>query len=183
MTLPIGPLRPAYDAGPRTLLMTYPADAFSRPRVSSGNGCYRMCKARGRPASRRIASPSRCLLRATSPGDGGDGGAHGTARPPRACRRLRGCRQSRDRVVSPRSRACHPCQTREQQQLEQIIRNLLDRQLTSWTTGEPDALRPPRHPGWSIKLSDGCQAIVTRSAVQVGRGVCATRVASVSACQ
>ena len=30
-------------------------------------------KARGRPASRRIASPSRCLLRATSSGDGDDG--------------------------------------------------------------------------------------------------------------
>jgi hypothetical protein len=30
-------------------------------------------QARGRPASRRIASPSRCLLRATSPGDGDDG--------------------------------------------------------------------------------------------------------------
>jgi hypothetical protein len=29
--------------------------------------------ARGRPASRRIASPSRCLLRATSPGNGDDG--------------------------------------------------------------------------------------------------------------
>jgi hypothetical protein len=39
-----------------------------KAKVSSGNGCYKMCKARGRPASRRIASPSRCLLRATSPG-------------------------------------------------------------------------------------------------------------------
>ena len=32
-------------------------------RVSS---CYKICKARGRPASRRIPSPSGCLLRATS---------------------------------------------------------------------------------------------------------------------
>ena len=45
-----------------------------------------MCKARGRPASRRIASPSRCLLRATSSG-GGDDGVPMPSKPPRAIQR------------------------------------------------------------------------------------------------
>jgi hypothetical protein len=47
-----------------------------------------ICKARGRPASRRIASPSRCLLRATSPGDGDDG-VPWSAKSPRATGRQR----------------------------------------------------------------------------------------------